>query len=155
MDASVLIYVLKITGHRYALPRGLNLAFVELSGKNDVGFNDPSAYFFEKNVFWHQTVTVKIKLIKAVQSSGLYLLTEGHFGEKMTFCFYLPRAFLLSGCQEISNLVWFWFFCFVPMNNFLCVFPRELELKPSLGKVKLYVAFSLKASWRRPEEKSS
>lgn len=60
MDASMLIYVLKITGHRYAPHRGLNLAFVEFSGKN-VGFSDPSAYFFEKNVFWHQTVTVKNK----------------------------------------------------------------------------------------------
>lgn len=66
MDASMLIYVLKITGHRYAQHRGLNLAFVEFSGRNDVGFSDPSAYFFEKNIFWHQTVIVKKKLIKAV-----------------------------------------------------------------------------------------
>lgn len=112
-------------------------------------------HFFEKNVLWHQTVTVQMKLLKAVQSSGLYLLTQEPIGEKMTFCFCLPRAFLLPERQEMSNLVWFWFFCFVPMNNFLCVFPRELELKPSLGKVKLYVAFSSKASSRRPKEKSS
>lgn len=155
MDASVLIYVLEITGHRCAQHHGLDLAFVEFRSKNDVGFSDPRAYFFKKNVFWHQTVTVKMKWIKAVQSSGLYLLTQGHIGEKMKFCFYLPGAFLLSECQEMSNLVWFCFFCFVPVNNFLCVFLRELELKPSPGKVKLYVAFSLKASWRTPKEKSS
>lgn len=59
MDASMLIYVPKITGHRYAPHHGLNLAFVEFSGKNYVCFGDPSACFFEKNVFWHQTVTVK------------------------------------------------------------------------------------------------
>lgn len=85
-----------------------------------------------------------MKLLKAVQSNGLYLLTQGHIGEKV-LCFYLPRAFLLYECQEMSNLVWFWFFCFVTRNNFLCVFLRELELKPSLGKVKLYVVFSFKA----------
>lgn len=61
MDASVLIYVLEITGHRCAQHHGLDLAFVEFSGKNDVGFSDPRAYFFKKNVFWHQTVTVKMK----------------------------------------------------------------------------------------------
>lgn len=96
MDASMLIYVPKITGHRYAPHHGLNLAFVEFGGKNYVGFSDPRAYFFEKNVFWHQTVTVKMKLIKGVRSSGLYLLAQGHISEKMQFCFYLPRAFLLS-----------------------------------------------------------
>lgn len=93
MDASMLIYALKITGHRYAPHHGLNLAFVEFSGKNDVGSSDPSAYFFEKNVFWHQTVTVKMKLIKAVQSSGLYLLTQGHIGEKKHFVFISLKHF--------------------------------------------------------------
>lgn len=44
----MLIYVLKITGHRYALHHGLNLAFVEFTGRNYVGFSDPSAYFFEE-----------------------------------------------------------------------------------------------------------
>lgn len=43
MDASVLIYVLKITGHRCARRCGLDLAFVAFSGENDVGFSDPTA----------------------------------------------------------------------------------------------------------------
>lgn len=43
MDASVLIYVLKITGHRCARHCGLDPAFVAFSGENDVGFSDPTA----------------------------------------------------------------------------------------------------------------
>lgn len=43
MDASVLIYVLKITGHGYAQHRGLDAAFVAFGGENVVvGFSDPS-----------------------------------------------------------------------------------------------------------------
>lgn len=42
MDASVLIYVLKITGHGYAQHRGLDPAFVAFSAEDVVGFSDPS-----------------------------------------------------------------------------------------------------------------
>lgn len=73
----MLIYVLKITGHRYALHHGLNLAFVEFSGKNYVGFSDPSACFFEKNLFWHQTVTVKMELIKSCPEQWTLLSYTG------------------------------------------------------------------------------
>lgn len=48
-------------------------------------------------------------------------------------------------------------FCcfFILLNNFWCIFVRKSELKHSAGKVKMYIAFSLKAPGMGLKEKSN
>lgn len=48
-------------------------------------------------------------------------------------------------------------FCcfFILLNNFWCIFVRKSELKCSAGKVKMCIAFSLKAPGMRLKEKSN